>query len=333
MSGPALILVHGRSQQMPAASRGGPAEEAAFVQKKKKSWLAGLAKGLVLAGLPTVDEADVYFPYYGNVFVDAIAARERAGLARPDLEVAIEVRPPSADTLIFDSAQLLGFSPEHEMADEEEPGAEEAAAAWRSYNEGLEVDFGPILRPRLLRSALQFVARKTGVGELVIEQFLTDVAYYLDVEELRRLVLDVVATEVRKAAAEHRQVVVVAHSLGSVVGYDLFDALDDDVDVPLFVTSGAPLGLPVVMRNLRPRWKGNDKRPGPVRKGAPVPWLNAFDVQDFVALEHPLANFYSGTMHDERTHNPSDPHSIQDYLADPDVARPIGRVLGGRPPW
>ena len=333
MAGPALVLVHGRSQQMPAASRGGPAEEAAFVQKKKKGWLAGLTKGLVLAGLPAVDAAAVYYPYFGNVFVDAIAARERAGFARPELEVAVDVRPPSADALILDHAQLLGFTPEREAAGEEDPGADDAAAAWESYAAGNEVDFGPILRPRLLRNALQYVARKTGASELVIERFLTDVAYYLDVDEIRRLVLDVVVSDVRRAAAEHGSVVVLAHSLGSVVGYDLFDALDDDVEVPLFVTTGAPLGLPVVMRNVRPAWRDDAKRPGPVRKGAQVPWLNAFDVRDFVALVHPLGNFYAGVLQDERTNNPGDPHSIQDYLADPDVARPIGRVLAGKAPW
>lgn len=333
MAGPALVLVHGRSQQMPAAGRGGPAEEAAFVLKKRKSWLAGLTKGMVLAGLPAVDEAAVYYPYFGNVFVDAIAARERAGFARPDLEVAVDVRPPSADALILDHAQLLGFSPDRESAGEDDPGAGDAAAAWESYAAGNEVDFGPILRPRLLRNALQYVARKTGASELVIERFLTDVAYYLDVDEIRRIVLDVVVAEVRKAAADHGSVIVIAHSLGSCVGYDLFDVLDDDVDVPLFVTAGAPLGLPVVMRNLRPPWRNDGKRSGPLRKGTPVPWLNAFDVRDFVALVHPLGNFYAAPVRDERTNNPSDAHSIQDYLSDPDVARPIGRALAGRAPW
>jgi hypothetical protein len=344
MAGTALVLVHGRSQQMPAAARGGKAEEAAFVAKKRRSWLAGLAKGLTLAGLPPVDRASVYFPYYGNRFADAIAARERKGKPRPDLESdlgpgdeLVVARPPSADALILDMAQLLGFTPEREAlpADEDDEGdVREAEEAWRAYTEeGLEADFGGILRSRLLRSALQYLARKTGVGQLVIERFLTDVAYYLDVPQIRKLVLDIVVADVRKAAREHDKVVILAHSLGSVVGYDLFDALDGAVDIPLFVTAGCPLGLPVVERNLRPSWNRSGKRPGPELKGAPVPWLNAFDVRDFVALVHPLANFYSGDLRDERTLNAGDPHSIQDYLADPDVARPLGRVLARKPPW
>jgi hypothetical protein len=52
-----------------------------------------------------------------------------------------------------------------------------------------------------------------------------------------------------------------------------------------------------------------------------------------VALVHPLADVYDAPLQEERTFNPSDPHAIQDYLADPDVARPIGRALAGRSPW
>ena len=83
MAGTALVLVHGRSQQMPAAARRGRAEEAAFVAKKRQTWLAGLAKGLTLAGLPPIDPSAVYFPYYGNRLADAIAARERRGCRGP----------------------------------------------------------------------------------------------------------------------------------------------------------------------------------------------------------------------------------------------------------
>ena len=118
MAGTALVLVHGRSQQIPVSARGGATEEAAFVAKKRQSWLAGLAKGLTLVGLPPVDRSAVRFPYYGNWFADAVAARERSRLPRPELESRLEPgadqRPPSAGVLILDSALLLGFTPEHE---------------------------------------------------------------------------------------------------------------------------------------------------------------------------------------------------------------------------
>jgi hypothetical protein len=338
MSTPALVLVHGRNQQMPVTARRGPGEETTFVARKRQAWLAGLAKGLVLAGLPAVDERHVHFPYYGNDFVDAIAAHDRAGGMRPDLalepgaELAADGAaggPSSTDALILEAAAELGYAPDRDAVAGEVD--DELGPAWEGYRTGAEINLGPILRPRLLRSALQYVARKTGASELVIERFLSDVAYYLDVPAVRDLVLGIVGDEVRKAADQHGSVVVVAHSLGSVVGYDLFDALAGEVDVRLLVTSGAPLGLPVVKGALRPT--GVRDRGAPAAKDGPVPWLNAYDVQDFVCLVHPLRGHYGDAARDERTHNPSDPHSIQDYLSDPDVARPIGRALAGRDPW
>ena len=142
MAGTALVLVHGRSQQMPSSARRGPAEEAAFVAKKRQAWLAGLAKGLTLAGLPPVEPSSVWFPYYGNRFADAVAARERRGLPRPDLEGQLEgaadARPPSADALILDSALLLGFTPEREaLPTDDDTG--ELDDAWRAYtDDGLD---------------------------------------------------------------------------------------------------------------------------------------------------------------------------------------------------
>jgi hypothetical protein len=102
------------------------------------------------------------------------------------------------------------------------------------------------------------------------------------------------------------------------------------VDVDLFVTSGAPLGFPVVRKALRPTGAA---RAAPAAKAGAVPWLNAYDVQDFVCLVHPLRDSFANATRDERTFNATDPHSISDYLSDPDVARPIGRVLRGRAPW
>ena len=336
---PALVLVHGRSQQMPAAARRGPAEEAAFVARKRRGWLAGLGKGLVLAGLPPVEESRVYFPYFGNEFADAIAAHEKRGGARPNLSLEpgaelapadpVPTAPQTTDALILEMAAELGYAPGRDAMGD--PDDAELGQAWEGYRTGAELELGPILRPRLLRNALQYIARKTGAPQLLIERFLTDVGYYLDVPRMRDLVLGIVADDVRKAADQHGSVVVVSHSLGSVVGYDVFDTLAGEVDVPLLVTSGSPLGFPVITGALRP--SGAAKRAAPAAKGGPVPWLNAYDVQDFVALVHPLNKYFGEAPRDERTHNASDPHSIQDYLSDPDVARPIGRALAGRAPW
>jgi hypothetical protein len=241
--------------------------------------------------------------------------------------------PPSTAALIIATAVELGYTPERDALDDDDSDGgvdPDLAAAWEAYLAGAGFQVGDLLRPRLLRSALQYVARKTGATELVIERFLTDVGYYLDVPAIRKVVLDIVAGDVRKAADQHGSVVIVAHSLGTIVGYDVFDALAGEVDVRMLVTCGSPLGFPVVRDALLPSGAAHA---APASRGGPVPWLNAYDVRDFVCLVHPLRDHYRKAPRDERTFNASDPHSISDYLGDPDVARPIGRALAGRAPW
>jgi pimeloyl-ACP methyl ester carboxylesterase len=195
-----------------------------------------------------------------------------------------------------------------------------------------ELGWTDALRLPVLRAGLQFLARKTGAPAKIIEEFLTDVAYYLELAEMRKAVLGIVEDALRTALPGGGEVVVVGHSLGSVVAYDLLTDLPSEYEVRLFVTAGSPLGFPIVQKNLHGHQAGQ-----PVRVPRTVPasraaWLNAYDERDFVSLVHPLAGRFTehaaGQLRDERTINSSaNPHSIADYLSDPDVAGPIGRAV------
>lgn len=178
---------------------------------------------------------------------------------------------------------------------------------------------------------MEFLSRKTGIPEWVIEEFLDDVAYYLEHEQMRTAVLGVVTGEVERARNQHDDLVVVRHSLGSVVAYDLLQN-GNIGSGRLLTTAGSPLGFPVVQRNLL-GVPPNSRPPVPPisPRGGNLHWLNAYDVRDVVALVHPLRDHFAGgtdTLRDEITHNPSGPHAIVDYLADPDLAGPIADALG-----
>src|SRR6478736_5555027 len=59
-----LLFLHGRGQ------------EGRNPNELRRSWTAGLNEGLTLAGLGTIDPADVYFPFYGDRLVEGLAAHE-----------------------------------------------------------------------------------------------------------------------------------------------------------------------------------------------------------------------------------------------------------------
>jgi hypothetical protein len=330
---PVLLFVHGRSQASNDEIAKNPEQLASYVLGKKRSWLGGLAKGLITAGHRPADESAVLFPFYGNVFADAIRAYEDGGGQRPDLET-LAGGPAEDDALVetkalalLDAAGALDFDPARELG-YTDPKLGEVVAR-RADDE--ELGWGDVLRLPVLRSAMQFISRKTGAPTLVIERFLDDVAYYLQMPRMRETVLKVVMDDLNRKLPNGGELVVVGHSLGSVVAYDVLTALPGTYRVRQFITAGSPLGMPVVQRHLL----GADGGPKAAVPAA-VPrrsngWLNAYDVLDFVALLHPLAGEFAetvpGQVTDERTHNATGPHSISDYLADPDVAGPIGRAL------
>lgn len=330
-----LLLIHGRSQASDDEVARDPARLEAYVRAKKRSWLGGLAKGLLAAGQRPVDEAAAVFPFYGNDFADAIKEYEAGGGRRPELEILADPAAPDDAALVdtkaatlLDAAAALGFDPARELSYSDPAVGGDVA----ERDPAQELGWGDTLRLPVLRAALQFVSRKTGAPTLIIERFLDDVAYYLEMPAMRDTVLGIVDRELRRALPDGGDVVVIGHSLGSIVAYDALTRLPDRYRVRLLVTAGSPLGYPIVQKNLL------GKQPGrPPAVPACVPrvaggWLNAYDVLDVVALVHPLTGAYAeavgGQLSDERTHNATGPHSIEDYLSDPDVAGPIGRALG-----
>jgi hypothetical protein len=326
----ALVFIHGRSQQMPRELRGDPDRVADHVAAKKQSWLAGLTKGLVLARQAPIPAAQICYPFYGNTFAGLIEDHERSGGRPPNLEVADSVVKTGQD-LILEAAGELGFRPERELAYLSPELAAEAA----ERDPARELGWGDALRIPIVRSALQFLGRKTGVPEWLIEEFMRDVAYYLEDQRMRKAVLDIVRSEVERAQTQHDDVVVIGHSLGSVVAYDLLQDQQPQRQVRLLGTAGSPLAFPVVQNNLPGTNRGAKPPVPPIEpRGGGPSWVNAYDVRDFVALVHPLGKYFADgetKIRDEVTHNPSGAHSIEDYLADPDVAGSIGAAVDRLP--
>ena len=289
-----LVFLHGRSQQGkdPQVLRG--------------KWAAGLAKGLALAGLPAADAADVWFPFYGDVFADFLAARETIALDPLDVDVdpaeALAPRDPSTRAVY---ASLL---------------QEAAERAGLPSETGIEDEFLGGLVGRLQKQ-LSWLANRSGLDEVLIAAVFRDVAAYLDRDEVRQLVL----ATVLQTMPDSGRLVLVSHSLGTVVAMDLLTRLPDQVEVVQLVTAGSPLGMDAVFKRLL---AGGPKRPDRVRD-----WLNAWCPADAVAIGCPLRDDWGDRLSEVITNNPKDrAHSIEEYLADGRVAAAIGATLGANRP-
>lgn len=116
-------------------------------------------------------------------------------------------------------------------------------------------------------------------------------------------------------------IVVIAHSLGSVVALDLLSRLPAQIHVDRLVTIGSPLGREAVTRQWNERLRRSTFPHH--RVGS---WLNVWSPHDYVCggrpVEHPaVVNFRADVPE----------HSHRYYLAQPTASLAIGEALFGNP--
>ncbi|WP_369944702.1 S8 family peptidase [Xanthomonas medicagonis] len=127
--------------------------------------------------------------------------------------------------------------------------------------------------------------------------------------------------------------VVIAHSQGSLIAYDVLRELQpQECEVSLLLTLGSPLGLPVV-RSMFKAWTGTPKLPFPP---CVARWVNVAERRDPVALDDDLGddiadaagrfhNIAGSKINPDWQHNP---HSAAGYLSIPDVRAEVRRAVG-----
>lgn len=173
----------------------------------------------------------------------------------------------------------------------------------------------------------------------LMRAFLRDVHLYLfDVEHAPRPgERHRVRTEVRtrllrvleQGAARPGPHLVLGHSLGSVVAYDVLRNVEGCPRVDTLLTVGSPLGLDEVQDRLQPGWSRRDGYPGE-RLGA---WVNVFDRLDPVCGLDPMLGNDFRDGGERRVVDVSEAswgswrHSIGKYLRGPQLRDAVSSAL------
>lgn len=285
-----LVLIHGRAQQ------------GKNPQAEQDRWEMALYEAWTKAGIKRPASLDVRFPFYGDeldrLLKELKSGRRLTWMGAEDVDSSIT---PFEEEYLRAMIADAGITEEEVRAEMPTQVIDQGPQNWEWVQAGV----------RVLSRRVPLVGT-IGLG------FTADAEAYLTRPHIRTAVNDIVRPHIEDAA----EVVVVGHSLGSVVAFDVLRALNGKVPVRQLVTLGSPLGIDVIKRYLRPPPLGI-----PIKVAN---WFNATDERDPVALFSMLdATTFAGGIDNAKNvkNSRDDPHSIVDYLHDTAVAKRIADAV------
>ena len=295
-----IVFIHGRSQENKVQA------------ELQDVWLQAAIRGVAAAGLaplPELATASVVLPYYGNLLFKLTDQVGRDAFKTLVDRGADASAPPAeeqefAQKMIFEMAAAQGISLDAIARESGQTVVERDIQNWKA-----------------VLAALRLLDKVPHIGQSSIELFTRDVWYYLTNKGLR-LQIDAV---VGAAIPGDEPCVVVAHSLGTIVAYNLLMNRASRANVKALITVGSPLGIESIWSRLP-----SDTPPRKAPEGVGR-WFNARDPQDTVALYEIAAGTYRGnpavTNYSGVANGSDNKHGIVQYLEDKTVARAIHDAL------
>ena len=154
----------------------------------------------------------------------------------------------------------------------------------------------------------------------------------------KRLIRD----RLEKILLKHKgkNILLIGHSMGSIISYDVLSEPDINVNVDTYVTIGSPLGLPVIMSRIaaeQKQWNG-DAAPLTTPPTVQRNWYNFSDLHDKVAINYNLSDDYGDNEHevhvidkiiynDYECYGKKNPHKAYGYLRTPEMAEILYNFL------
>jgi hypothetical protein len=291
-----LVFVHGRAQQN---------KDAVAI---KQQWIASLREGLAKSNLEfPIEEEDVRFPFYGDTLYQMSVGVDTATAARVIVR-GEGIDGPKLEFICDVLEEIRGKAGISDEEIQEELNAE-------------IIERGPF-QWGWVQGILRIIDRKVPFGSGVsVALFMNDVYRYLTEGGIR----DHIESGVLQAISPGEPTVVVGHSLGSIVAYNLLrrEGHTRNWQIPMYVTVGSPLGVRRIRKALAPI-----SYPACIKS-----WFNAIDERDVVAL-YPLERPHFGV--DPAIKNKLDVknqtenhHGISGYLGDAEVAKTIYDAIVG----
>jgi hypothetical protein len=167
-----------------------------------------------------------------------------------------------------------------------------------------------------------YTLRYAFIPDYIIRRYFTDLDIYYkglgekeDPEEYRKK--ELIKQRLADALEEHKndEILLIAHSMGSIIAFDVLSFFAPEAKVHTFITIGSPLGVPLVVSKIASQYKSKPSG----RKEMVTPpgiygnWFNFSDILDKITLNYKLSRKY---IFNSNAIKPRDFEVINDYTSE-----------------
>ncbi|WP_336933620.1 hypothetical protein [Acinetobacter bereziniae] len=292
-----IIFIHGMNQQNYNADN------------LKQHWLDIFQQGINELKLAiSAKELDISLPFYGDLITKHQLSNRfdlDAFLPKSWLNFHLHKHSATAPSTVLNTAPTIPilpyFMPEHELK-----LSKRLYLASQLFKDKAVKEFSVILNnfPKL--------------HESLIHKFLIETYLYLANPQF----MDEVHQRILASLEADQSHVIVAHSLGTVIAYNLLQQLSPQYKIQRFITLGSPLAFKVIQSKLTPPIQSPTCLNGD--------WHNFYSPDDFLTA-FPLVNapfdFQPAILNTSISTFIHSPHQIAGYLQHPAVIKNIVETL------
>lgn len=139
------------------------------------------------------------------------------------------------------------------------------------------------------------------VSEMIFKKYFKELEIYYarqpDINDpVYKSVKDIIRSRLADVLKKHKgkEILLVAHSMGSIIAYDVCSFVVPDYKIDTLVTMGSPLGLPIIVSKIAEELKMFNSHVNKLTTPRNVinNWINFSDIEDNVAINYNLSDDY-----------------------------------------
>ncbi|MFN2396205.1 MAG: esterase/lipase family protein [Bacteroidales bacterium] len=160
------------------------------------------------------------------------------------------------------------------------------------------------------------------IPDYIIRKYFSDLEIYYEdecetVDPVKCRKKELIKQRLADVLDEHKndKILLIAHSMGSIIAFDVLSFFAPEYKVHTFITIGSPLGIPLVVSKIASQYKNKPrgKKEMVTPPGIYENWFNFSDLLDKITLNYKLSRRYK---FNENAIKPRDFNVANDYISE-----------------